>query len=444
MLGFSTYEPKNKGYGPQIDDPRIEEARRTLGGAVQQQPTTRLRWYLEDLEMAQAQADSGFLAMACQLYRSMQRDGQLAGLLSRRTSGVLALPRRFYGSMPNVIEDLQSLNGSRSVFDEMCPPSELKAFVADGDTIGLAVGELVPVDGRDYPVLVRLDPEFLQYIWVESRWYYISRLGRFPITPGDGRWVLHIPGGRIAPWRWGLWPALGRAFIQKEHAISTRAGFIASIANPARVIEAPLGASEKERRAFFSHVLNWGPNTVLEVPAGWSAKVLEVVGRAWEVFQKQIDMCDHEYMVALEGQIVTTTGGAGFQNSEVPERATQKLIQTSADALAYTLNTQVIPQFVVNRYGFDAIDAGTSVAWNAKESFEQESDSRTLTAVAAAIKALTEALAPYKEQLDILELTTRFGIPLAGKDSAGQPSGSVAPKRMLELAPPEEQDQAAE
>lgn len=436
MLGVSAYQPPPPDGSLRLDSEVIEQIRRTMGGILQQIPVTRLRWYLADLEQAQAEADAGYLQMAAQLFRAMQRDGTFAGLLSSRTSGLVRLPKRFYGANTQLIDDLRAYNGSRSVFDEMCPPSELAALSADGDMLGVGVAELVPVEGRDYPVLIRLDPEWLQYVWQQNRWYYLSRAGRLPITPGDGRWVLHIPNGRIAPWRWGLWPACGRSFINKEHAILTRAGLIASIANPARVIESPQGASQQERKAFFKHMVGWGPNMVIELPVGWQAKILEMTGRSYDVFQQEIDTSDREFRISLTGQEVTTTGGTGFSNQDVPREIRRDILKASAEGLAYTTNTQILPQFIVRRYGVDGLDAGTSVEWDTEMPQDQQKVAQTLLTFAQALVQFRDALAESGKAINVTALASRYGIPLEGGDASevgDQPRREAAP--MLEPAP---------
>src|SRR5262249_43773973 len=146
------------------------------------------------------------------LYRWMRTDGVFAGHLSSRCGKAVRLPQRFTGD-PEMVQALTGRDGARSVFDDMFPPAELERLADDGLIVGVGVAELVPVEGRDYPVMVRLDPEFLQYRWQENRWYYNSVAGALPITPGDARWILHTPGGRMAPWQAGLWPSCGRAAI---------------------------------------------------------------------------------------------------------------------------------------------------------------------------------------------------------------------------------------
>lgn len=429
LLGVSAYQP------PKVvnDSSLVEnEVREALGGNIQPLPTTKLRWYIEDLEAAQASADTGFLRPAAQLCRAMRRDGVLKGLSKNRTKGLIRLPKRFYGDT-EVADTLRSRNGSRSVFDEMFPPSELQLLDEDGFELGIGVAELVPVKGRDFPVMVRLEPEFLQYRWAENRWYFNSIAGALPITPGDGRWILHVPGGRLTPWASGLWPALGRSFINKEHALMYRSNYCAKLANPARVAHAPVGATEAQRTGFFKRLLAWGVNTVFELPVGWEVSLLESNGRGWEVFQKQIDTSDLEYMVSLAGQVVTTTGGAGFSNADVPAKIAQDLIQGDGDDLAYTINTQGLPQFIVERWGLEALAKATIMEWDTGTPDDKEKETRVMGQAADAIAKLSASLAPYELRVDVSEVTTRFGIPTkAGAVELPEEGGeSASPKANL-------------
>lgn len=412
LLSISAYQPPNNpAYGPDLYDKVVEEIREYLGGQLQAAPNTRLRWYIADLDTAQIAADDGNMTMVAQLHRAMKRDGVLAGLYSTRTSGLVRLPKKFYGN-EEIKASLEKNNLSRSVFDEMIPASELSLLLGDGIGPGFGIAELVPVPGRNYPVMVRLDPEYLQYIWSENRWYFRSMAGRLPITPGDGRWVFHAPGGRLAPWNSGIWAALGRSFINKEHAILRRSNFSATLANPARLAYAPQGATDKIRMGFFKKIAAWGTNTVIELPPGYEAKILETTGRGWEIFQKEIETCDNEYMVALAGQIVTTTGGAGFQNSDIHRTIRGDLIKATGDDGAYTVNTQILPQYIVDNYSLDAlINSPCYMGWETDAPKDREAEARAIIGLANAIKALDEALAAHQLQANAKELLIRFGVP---------------------------------
>jgi hypothetical protein len=308
--------------------------------------------------------------------------------------------------------------------------------------MGISVGELLPVEGRDFPVLVRLDPEWLRYRWAEGRWYYNSVAGPLAIQPGDGHWVLHVPGARIAPWQRGLWKALARAWISKEHAIFSRANFAAKLANPARVAYAPLGATETQREGFFRKLIAWGLNTVIEMIPGWDVKIVESNGRGYEVFSQEIGTADQEMMIALAGQIVTTTGGSGFANADIHRSIRADLIKSTADSLAYTLNTQGLPQWTMRRFGIDALPTRARVAWDITPPADQKEEAGALLMVADSIEKLSSALRRHGRRLDVMSLVQRFSIPILGSHDTSEMDqrGSLdeAPlselKQLIELA----------
>lgn len=414
LLGISTYTRPSATAAAQITLDDIENRRdRIAGGLLPPPSTTPTRWYLTDLEAAERLADQGDLRRAGQLMLAARKDGHLAGVLSTRTGGLVRLPRVFRGD-PEAVDLLERGHEStRSAFDEMCPPSELALMAADGVMIGVGVGELLPVRGRKFPVLVRYDPQFLVYRWNENRWYYASHHGLLPITPGDGRWILHTPGGRVAPWQTGLWRAIGQAWIRKQHAQLYRDHWEAKLAHPARVAVSPQGAGETQKQSHFQQVMAWGVNTVFGLVPGYDVKLIESNGRGWESFTKTIEQCNAEYNIAIAGQMVTVDGGAGFANAEHVHKAIRAdLIKDTADGLAHTCNTQILPVYVGCVYGADQVlTRRVSLEYDVTPPKDRNNEASAMIAAGGAIKQLAEALAPAGLAPDVPQIAAHFGIP---------------------------------
>lgn len=431
LLGVSAYSAPTLPTGAlTLDSPTVKAIRKAHGGQIQRRPETRIRWYLADLETAMYAADAGDLSIAAQLSRAMRRDGVLAGVLSTRTSGIVGLPRRFDGRQ-DIVEALEGRDGVLSVFDAMCPRSELTAMARDGVLLGVSLGELVPVEGRTYPVLVRHDPENLIYRHAENRWYFSTIAGLIPITPGDGRWVLHVDGPRVSPWQAGLWYALGQAWIAKSHASLQKANWEGKLANPARVAVSPQGATEAQKQSWFQKVMAWGVNTVFGMTPGYDVKLLESNGRGYEAFEKTIAQSEREYVIAIAGQLVTTDGGAGFSNAGVHERIAADLIKSTASALAYTINTQILPKFVADHFGEDALAETAVLEWDTTPPSDLAASAGAIGALGTAIAGANTALEQYDLRVDARELALRHGVPTQPRPKvsleAAKPANDVTP-----------------
>jgi hypothetical protein len=388
-------------YSPFEGDPDQARRERPL------QAVSQTRWYQSDIESAIHRADQGDLTYAARLSRSLRRDGVLGGVLSTRTGGLTRLPKQFRGT-DRVVASLAD-DSQHRLFNRIFSPKELALMAGDGVLLGVGVGELLQLPDRPEPVFVRLDPEFLKYRWSEDRWYYQSIAGLLPITPGDGRWILHMPGGYQQPWTNGLWASLARSFVSKDHAFQYRENYSGKLANPARVAVSPAGASQTERQSFFRRVMAWGVNTVFGLPPGWDVKLLESNGVGFKVFQETIDSSDKEFMVALAGQIVTVTGGVGFANADIHATIRSDLIQDDGDGLASTLNDQAMP-FIVNQlFGGDAC---ASVGWDTKPPADLNAEATAISSAAKAITDANEALRPYGMRIDAKEIATRFKMPV--------------------------------
>lgn len=422
LRGISTFEPPPLP-GPQLGDDAVNAARTAFGGLLETIPEVRLRWYPPDIERAQLRAQNGDMTMVGQLNESMKLDGVIRGLLDARTS-VVALPKRFYGER-EVTQVLLSKTGSdRNVYDEMVPTSEAKLMVGDELQCGVSVGTMVPVKGRNFPVLVRRFPQNLFYLRPKNAWYYRSIVGLMPITPGvptkDGEsWVLHVGGGRLAPWNNGLWNTTGRSYVNKTQSVFARQSYEMKHSHPARVATAALGATEEERRGMLASVIRWALNAAFALPVGWDIKLVESNGRGIEVYDQSITHWDKEIATALCGSAVMLQGTVGFSNMDVFRVVQKDLIRTTSEAWDHTVNTQILPPFIAGRWDVGALENATTLETDIQEPKDRKAEADTMTSLANAVKGLVEALreaqiaAGVKEPiaLDVGELCSRFGIP---------------------------------
>jgi hypothetical protein len=388
------------------------------------------RWQHDDVEAAIHDADAGNLQRAAQLCAALRRDGTIAGVLSTRTEGLIQLPVRYSGDE----EMAERLEGE---FRCVVPAAEAALLAGDGILLGVGVGELVEEPGSDVMTFRRLNPEYLIYRWSEDRWYYRSVGGLLPITPGDGRWVLHTPGGHQSPWQSGLWMALGRAYISKDHAFFYRENYSGKLANPARVAVSPAGSSANARAGFFRKIARWGVNTVFDLPQGWDVRILESNGRGFEIFEATIKTCDQEIQVVLAGQSVSTDGGKAFTSTKIFQTIRYDLIQATADRLAETINRQIIPQWANQRFGWKGVLAAPSIGWDVTPPADLIATAQLIAQFSSAVLAANAALAPYGRQIDAIGMARGFGFKLLSPEESAAvlaaaakmaPSNDAAPQ----------------
>jgi phage gp29-like protein len=231
----------------------------------------------------------------------------------------------------------------------------------------------------------------------------------------------------MAPWQNGLWRAIGRAYIRKEHASLHCDNWEAKLANPARVAVAPTGGVEAQKDSFFRQVMAWGVNTVFSLSPGYDVKLLESNGRGFESFKATIKDQNQEIIITIAGQTVTTDGGTGFANADVHKSIRADLIKATADGLAYTLNTQGLPAFVLVRFGESALVRSVVVEWDVTPPKDRTAEASSLVTIATAITTLNEALQAHGRRLDVATICARFNVPILGDaDGDGTPDAAEA------------------
>jgi hypothetical protein len=237
------------------------------------------------------------------------------------------------------------------------------------------------------------------------------------VNPGDGRWVLHLPGGRVNPWQSGIWRAIARAYIRKDHAALKKDNWEGKLANPARAAISSPGASEAQQRGWFNAVGSWGINTVFDMPLGYDVKLIESNGNGHESFATTIQDQNNEIVIAVAGQTVTTDGGAGFSNASVHESVRDDLIKGDGEGIETTLNTQVLPWFIIEEFGEEALHPGAVVQYDVTPPKDRNSEASSLEKLAQALKQLDEAYSVHGVKIDATALAIQYGVPVLADES---------------------------
>lgn len=428
-----------------LDARPVQQVRRMYNGQLGPLGRTRTRWYEADLEAAISAADQGIINPLASLMQAAKMDGVYAGILAARTLGLVRLRKNFLGD-PKIVAAMQSGEASNadsptSLFDTVMPSGELSRWIADGIELGVCVAEMVPIEGWTYPLFVRQDPRWLIYRWTENRWYYMTVAGPVAIEPGDGRWVLGCPGGRVNPWQGGIAPSIGRDFIDKLSAREFRASYNGKLAHPARVGKAPLGSDDAQQEALMNQLIAWGPNQAFTMPDGWDISLVESNGRGFECFRRTIEDCDRSMVITVSGQEVTVDGGSGFQNSDIFKSIRSDFIQSTGDWASQVLSTQALPVVIASIWGEAANDRGCTFAWDTTPPKDQNAEATSLVTAANAIKGIREALTGTNRSLDVGLLCERANIPVdviedeeieVQLNADGSPASAVGPDGQVE------------
>jgi len=125
-----------------------------------------------------------------------------------------------------------------------------------------------------------------------------------------------------------------------------------------------------------------------------------------------------------------------FSNSDVHKSIRADLIKETADGLAYTVNTQVIPSYVIDHFGEDALEPGAVVEWDVTPPKDRNSEASAMSTVAQAMKALTGALEEHGLGLDARAVALQFGIPISepAEDETSSSVPDVSLSAAIELA----------
>lgn len=418
--------------GISLDDPRSDTVRRRIGNHLTLRPQVKTELLLEDYDKALKNATAGDLSGAVIMSKMVLTDPAFRGVFDTYVAGVCSLPKRFKGKQ-KYIEALEAGHESvRSLFDEMCNHDQLRLMIGDYLMLGVALGELVEVPGRPFKSLQRIDPTYLRYRWSDSQsnWYLNSVIGPIAVMPGDGRWVLWTQGVHAEPWTKGFWVAASVTYIQKTHARLEQINYQRGLANAAIIAQSPQGASEQDRGDILDAAASWGSNTIFSMPPGYEMKLLQGEGTGYETFSDTIKQCNEEFYVLVSGNRVSVQGNTGFSNSSLYETIEEKRVQTTANSLEDLINLQILPQWVVDTYGIQALEECPTVFFDTTPPMDPAQLADSWTKIISALEALKVFAEKHNIPIDYNEIIRMARLPI--KLSANVPEPKTLPEQHTE------------
>ena len=314
------------------------------------------RWTADDLEVAEALTNGGSLQRAADLCWALLGDGRVRAALETRTKGLLRLPLDFQEAG----DKRSSGRVAKALRDGDFAAAHSEAALCNlamwGILLGIGLAQRVwgLHGGRWLGVLRPYDVRNLRWDAQGRRWMVRTTDGEVEIRRGDRRWVLYAPScsgwpeGDERPWMYGAWRACSRAWLGKFFSWGDWQHHSEVHGSPLRTadVDAEKPPSDKVVQRFGDAYSDIGGDTALIPPPGLKPKLLEAVGRTWEMFPKAIEVAAVEIVVAVTGQSSSTEIVQGQDTgATLHGRVRQDLIEGDAQTLSTTLHDQSLVDY---------------------------------------------------------------------------------------------------
>jgi hypothetical protein len=404
--------------------------------ALEPSARTLLDWTPAQVRAAEVMADGGSLRLAADLCESLLADDRVQGVLSARTRGLLGLEVEFEkaGDRRRSARAVHALEAGEDWWAAY-PEPELGALLDWGVLLGVGLARSAwtarpEAGGRVVGKLARWHARWLRYDWAARGWFVQADGGReLPVTPGDGAWVLHTPGGASRPWADGAWRSIARWWLLKHYARQDFARHSEVHGTPLRAGVAAEGASEAARAELARDLGGLGSDTALCLPPGYDLKLVEATARTWEMFRAQIELADKAIAIRLAGQNLTTdVSGGSLAAAKVHQIVRGDLIRFDAEALATTLHDQSLVHWAEFNFGDRALAPWP--AWPTDPPEDALAKAQTREAQGKAIVALKAAGVKLDDVLD------EFGLKLAPEPP--KPAAPAVAPAPLVATPPQD------
>jgi phage gp29-like protein len=312
-------------------------------------------------------ADAGDFRLVGELCEWLLGDEQIARHLHARAQALLGLDPTFEksGDKRRSTRVIRALEAGEDWWDSY-PEAELTEILIWGILLGFSVArhrwqELRGHDGRILPRPEVWEAQHVRYDWTARTWKALVVLGNNtssagveePFQPGDGTWLLHSPYGAHRPWLRGLWRGLGRFRLLRDYAASDlgRLGEDAT----REVIETEAGSqvTPEMRQELADDLMDLGREAKIVLPPGMTYKLVTTAQGAAEIFQKQFDLAERAFAIAIRGgNLTSNVEGGSRAAAEVQERQGELVnLRFDAQGLTTTIHDQSLVWWAEFNFG---------------------------------------------------------------------------------------------
>lgn len=385
-------------------------------GPLTVESVTTLRRILADHEEGSL-TESGCLAVA------LLCDADVVGALGQRLLALQACPTRILPADESAAAKAEAVD-LVARWPRMVPRAAMGDIVGGAIFLGAALGQLVYHPGPDGELEPRLEAwpwHAAEYRRSERRWYVHTVDGTYPITPGDGQWVLFAPRSDMQPLAWGVIRAIAVPSLRGDYGDADLSRHGEVHGSPAWVVTVPLESRKSEdAKGLVRGLRNLGRNAVIPVPKGknegesYDVRLEQAKAEAAKVFEAIQHRSSSRIRLAILGQNLTTENNkVGTNASSGSGEGVTDLVVT-ADGLSWgeTMTAQVALAWSLRR---------GKPACRVEVDTERESDAKADAEAAKAEAEAVQAWASVGVAVDLVAHATKAGMVGAKLKAATPP-----------------------
>jgi phage gp29-like protein len=376
-------------------------------------------WDVAAVRAALDEHEQGRLSDSARLFDAMLRDDRIAGCLRTRITSVAAK-----SGLPFKVEAADDSARAKAIAEEIealwwdvLPEPSTKRVLRDAVGLGPAVGRIEwrSEGGRWLPLLRPLPAHNLEWDEQARRWYYWTRDGRVPVTPGDGNWFLFEPDGEES-WMGGAVRCLGLLYAMRAMTYTDWVRYCEKHGLPIITIEEPANAEQSTKDAFYARIRKLGREGVLRLPVneegkGFKAGFLEPTDTSWEAFERFIMSVNVSIAIILLGQNLTTEVGAkgSYAAAGIHNVIRHDYMAGDVEPLSTAYRRQIWMPY--GRYNVRNWDDSLAPwgRWDCSVPEDKQAAATTLKTLGDGLAAIGKA---GLEVENLLELAARFGLKL--------------------------------